>query len=111
MALSSSAGQSGGHSPAWPARQSTARASRVRVTTGLMVSRWLLMGLSGPASASLQHHLYPLGCAPKAGGRGPDHGAGGSWGTLPGLFGGHPPDSAGQTPKDVVVGAWAGPRE
>lgn len=41
----------------------------------------------------------------------PGHGAGGSWGNLPALFGVLRPSSLGQIPKDVVgaAAAWAGP--
>lgn len=41
----------------------------------------------------------------------PSHGAGGSWGNLPALFGVLRPSSLGQIPKDVVgaAAAWAGP--
>lgn len=102
-APSALAGQSG-DSPVWLARQSAARASRARSTQGFMVSPsgfGSLLRLR--CSPSLQHHLYSLAAG---------HGAGGSQGTLPGLFGVIRPRSIGQTPKDVVVGtraAWAGP--
>lgn len=86
-----------GHSPACSARQSAARPRRARSTGDLMVRRRLLgLGLPLPARGP----VYTLGCGP------------GARGVCQGYLGVIRPSSAGQTPKDVVVGAaaaWEGP--
>lgn len=78
-----------GHSPAQPARQSAARASRARSGRGRMVCWCCCSGLSWAASPSLQHRLYSLGCACETKEGAPDHSMGWSRENLPGLFGGH----------------------
>lgn len=86
-----------GHSPACSARQSAARPRRARSTGDLMVRRRLLgLGLPLPARGP----VYTLGCGP------------GARSVCQGYLGVIRPSSAGQTPKDVVVGAaaaWEGP--
>lgn len=104
----------------WPARGLTCLAGAAECGQGQQgeehaglhgVSGWRWVCCSdGAVSASRQHPLYSGPCPGGQGGP-PDHGAGGSQGTLPGLFGVIRPRSIGQTPKDVVVGtraAWAG---
>lgn len=99
-----------GHLPAWPARQSVARASRASSVRGLMVRllvaalglllRTQLVCLSWPPALFIPSGLCPGG-----------KGVGRHRGICQGYLGVIRPSSVGQTPKDVVAGAvaaWAG---
>lgn len=83
----------GRHLPAWLAQQSMARASRARSTGGLMAAG----GCWAAGAAAHDSSLYTLWAVPREGALG--RSAGGSQGTMPRLFGGHPPRLCRPNPK------------